>query len=423
MVPTASLKKEERFCNSIDKLAYLLLLLLGLSACGKVGGLLPTDSRCYKDLCFQDESLESSNNQENKEYFIKNSENIPIKDQGPLGTCASFSVCDCASYVYHQYVNNNNTGEGFSEAEFNILTQTMKIAEWDFDTCQGGVSIGKALKVANQYGLIEASRLPYSTYVDYVAMKNKLFFKYDYDDRDAWEAELSKNSERLDVCQIGNYNHTMEEIDDSIEALETGGPTNIRWDTYNPNENKTIYRLYPLKPLYTATINTSVPSTPPLSYNNFNSSPYGSYPTSNTNSLIDHLINNLTLQPKTNNNNNSNNNKVEIPELVLSKVKKVLAKDYPVVMAVDVYQDCWSKLDTDTIKMPKYNLIKDGSHAVVIVGCSDQNKSFIIRNSWGENWGLNGYGYIPYKYVQSYATEILPISLRKYPNLLTKQLF
>jgi len=37
----------------------------------------------------------------------------------------------------------------------------------------------------------------------------------------------------------------------------------------------------------------------------------------------------------------------------------------------------------------------DGGHAVAIVGW-DKN-GFIIRNSWGTDWGRNGYSYYPYE--------------------------
>ena len=44
-------------------------------------------------------------------------------------------------------------------------------------------------------------------------------------------------------------------------------------------------------------------------------------------------------------------------------------------------------------------------HAVVAVGFDDSIEigpskgAFIIRNSWGEEWGENGYGYLPYDYL------------------------
>ncbi|CAF1006985.1 unnamed protein product, partial [Didymodactylos carnosus] len=38
-------------------------------------------------------------------------------------------------------------------------------------------------------------------------------------------------------------------------------------------------------------------------------------------------------------------------------------------------------------------------HALLAVGYSDTSQAFIVRNSWGENWGDHGYCYIPYDYM------------------------
>lgn len=59
-------------------------------------------------------------------------------------------------------------------------------------------------------------------------------------------------------------------------------------------------------------------------------------------------------------------------------------------------------------------------HAMVIVGFSDDLQMFIVRNSWGTDWGDNGYCYIPYSYVEhkgllNYAcilTEIENLKIR-----------
>lgn len=40
-----------------------------------------------------------------------------------------------------------------------------------------------------------------------------------------------------------------------------------------------------------------------------------------------------------------------------------------------------------------------GLHAMLIVGYNDRQSVFIVRNSWGSHWGVNGYCYLSYDYV------------------------
>lgn len=40
-----------------------------------------------------------------------------------------------------------------------------------------------------------------------------------------------------------------------------------------------------------------------------------------------------------------------------------------------------------------------GYHAMVVVGYSDEAKHFVVRNSWGKQFGDEGYCYIPYSYI------------------------
>ena len=44
-----------------------------------------------------------------------------------------------------------------------------------------------------------------------------------------------------------------------------------------------------------------------------------------------------------------------------------------------------------------------GCHAMLIVGYNDSSRRFKVLNSWGPNWGDNGYCYMPYDYVLSSA--------------------
>lgn len=40
-----------------------------------------------------------------------------------------------------------------------------------------------------------------------------------------------------------------------------------------------------------------------------------------------------------------------------------------------------------------------GGHAMLIVGYDRKKRLFLIRNSWGTQWGIQGYCWIPYDYV------------------------
>jgi len=40
-----------------------------------------------------------------------------------------------------------------------------------------------------------------------------------------------------------------------------------------------------------------------------------------------------------------------------------------------------------------------GGHAVLAVGYDDDQQRFIVRNSWGDTWGIKGYFTMPYAYL------------------------
>ena len=44
-----------------------------------------------------------------------------------------------------------------------------------------------------------------------------------------------------------------------------------------------------------------------------------------------------------------------------------------------------------------------GNHAVLAVGAHDSPDSLIIKNSWGTDWGEEGYGYLTRGYYDNYA--------------------
>jgi C1A family cysteine protease len=50
-------------------------------------------------------------------------------------------------------------------------------------------------------------------------------------------------------------------------------------------------------------------------------------------------------------------------------------------------------------QMPSADETTIGGHAVLAVGYDDSKSMFIVRNSWGANWAVGGYCYMPYAYL------------------------
>lgn len=84
----------------------------------------------------------------------------------------------------------------------------------------------------------------------------------------------------------------------------------------------------------------------------------------------------------------------------LEQMKGCLAGGDPFIFGFSVY----SSMMTGAVKasgvvpLPRLGDSQLGGHDVLIVGYSDSTRVFKFRNSWGDGWGVNGYGYIPYEY-------------------------
>ena len=87
----------------------------------------------------------------------------------------------------------------------------------------------------------------------------------------------------------------------------------------------------------------------------------------------------------------------------LLDMKTCLAAGYPFVFGFTVYSNFMTAKVAKTGRgdMPGPRDTVQGGHAVCAVGYSDASSRFIIRNSWGPKWGLDGYFTLPYEYVAS----------------------
>jgi C1A family cysteine protease len=83
-------------------------------------------------------------------------------------------------------------------------------------------------------------------------------------------------------------------------------------------------------------------------------------------------------------------------------VKNALARGFPVVIGFDVYDSFYNIGSNGIMSYPNVNTEQLlGGHAVAIVGYDDNKNAFIVRNSWGRNWALGGYFYMPYRVIQN----------------------
>ena len=85
----------------------------------------------------------------------------------------------------------------------------------------------------------------------------------------------------------------------------------------------------------------------------------------------------------------------------LNQMKGCLASGYPFVFGFTVYESFESQTVAQSghAPMPAPSEKALGGHAVLAVGYDDAQQWFIVRNSWGTNWGMQGYFTLPYNYL------------------------
>lgn len=91
----------------------------------------------------------------------------------------------------------------------------------------------------------------------------------------------------------------------------------------------------------------------------------------------------------------------ELGRASFEKLSDDLDAGRPIILTVAVVPAAWYHDDVLIDAEPAHKT--PGNHAVLAVGALDGPDRLIIKNSWGEDWGAHGYGYLTRRYYDHYA--------------------
>lgn len=84
-----------------------------------------------------------------------------------------------------------------------------------------------------------------------------------------------------------------------------------------------------------------------------------------------------------------------------------LADGYPVVFGFTVFESFESAkvARTGIVPYPKADESVLGGHAVVAVGYDQVGQNLLVRNSWGDSWGMDGYFLMPFTFLENLVSD------------------
>lgn len=103
-------------------------------------------------------------------------------------------------------------------------------------------------------------------------------------------------------------------------------------------------------------------------------------------------------------------------------IKQCLADGYPICLGLAIHESFQTAAVARTGQVPlprSAGATKGaadahlGDHAVLLCGYDDATRRFLLKNSWGAQWGERGFFYVPYEYVlggEFVASDLLKIA-------------
>lgn len=93
------------------------------------------------------------------------------------------------------------------------------------------------------------------------------------------------------------------------------------------------------------------------------------------------------------------------PDMVFEQTKAALLNNQPVVIAITIDRSYFGARDTNGEFIYRKFSSADGGHAMLVVGYDDDRNAFKVVNSWGTEWGNQGFVWIDYKAFQEAGDE------------------
>jgi C1A family cysteine protease len=86
----------------------------------------------------------------------------------------------------------------------------------------------------------------------------------------------------------------------------------------------------------------------------------------------------------------------------LQEMRQCLAEGFPFVFGMTTYASFEGPqvARSGHVELPRRGEAEKGGHSVCAVGYDDRARRFLMRNSWGSDWGHGGYFTLPYEYAE-----------------------
>jgi len=79
-----------------------------------------------------------------------------------------------------------------------------------------------------------------------------------------------------------------------------------------------------------------------------------------------------------------------------------------VLLGIRLFATWYAPSGDGRIALPASSAVALGGHAVLLVGYDGDAGAtgyFIVRNSWGDDWGEEGYAYLPDTYIEAHGLQ------------------